>query len=806
MKFLIILISITYLLNGHAQELPPYCEYYPTISKKDLNQTDPQTVIYQDCINGNLPIDLNVEQLLSNYSKIQEKAITPQLENFNERLRAKLFQGLLNSSIPYLKMFDEQCRSNISRSAASRARSKQRCQEKLQFPKSCQDTKLNNILNETKEKYSQRSKNEAQEFRNIISPQLTLSDEEVSNVLQDEKEKLYLKNTIQRSVEAKILIDQKDALKEQFERTMNPLKQTKKSCFETGNWSASLRFLNDPVCLEINEKIQDLEKEYQQELQGITTSLSIIYNENPTVFDFGNEIIGLDLFNSKLELSELATKINKKVQNQEISLQTPEQLEIATQKLFYDRSARNLALSEVQEEMKRINDTLGDLCKDKDLKLHNYNGIAQEVLNEMAQESENSLVLGQAAYCHLLETKPIENGLSTWSMIGATALVVGGTLVQIVPGLGQVAGGGLYGLAATTLLSSAALYTGGSMFVYDGVQNLRAQSKNYKTTQALNSAYASWASVEDVTNARDELGASGLVLAADFTPGLASRLLATRSLGRFAREHRLLDKFKANRNPSSSTSTQSSFPLIRRVDEQDSIFVSPASYGRFDCDNCEDLVTLHRTDSSLNHIKRHVHDDEQISALTKLIDDLPEEATQEQREQIISLLLEQNFPLRKTPFNAITSKKDLEDIYQKVKRRKGINVDPEDIRTVEYIADTNGLPLRNSNGSIITKYNKQWEEFLENPNYQKKTYKTESFRVTTEQNGEKAEYILSICAQVFCPDAKSELSGNDFGGLITLFPQCGPNVWKLPRIDHAQKFMEGQKKWKHVAPQRLRCK
>ncbi|MBT4790944.1 MAG: hypothetical protein HON90_05195, partial [Halobacteriovoraceae bacterium] len=129
---------------------------------------------------------------------------------------------------------------------------------------------------------------------------------------------------------------------------------------------------------------------------------------------------------------------------------------------------------ELNKEMKRLNQAANYICNEQGKNLHNYPSLVEKTMEEIFEHnnSKQQVAATQAAYCHLLNTKPlIEDGLSVASIAGFAMLGVGFGL-QFIPGVGTVAGGMV--LSASTAL----LAGGGGMLTGVGIKDtIDSQSK-----------------------------------------------------------------------------------------------------------------------------------------------------------------------------------------------------------------------------------------------------------------------------------------------------------------------------------------
>jgi len=507
-------------------ELPKYCENFPAIGgdldefKDKLIEKKSKDIAYTLC-SEDQKIPVEVMDIMNYWASIQKVENNERVDQFEEKLRKKVFAAVASSVYPYENLYQKSCQGLSNYRGRDYTGARSQCEKDQDFIPKCNNSEYQEILeskesdhHEFREKKAREAlvKEGAQDFSSEQVEQEALN--EAHDHLDEQKKLSFMKSQLQNSVLIDKLLKQREEEFARYEREgARDVSIDIGDCIGRG-------------CVQRRKKLKaerqsQLERNHELELRKINGALGKIYQKSPALFelekDFNFSI--KNLVSTRYEKSDFAEKLKDKALRQspelaQMSLEETQKLitSLDGQSSFAqmaasiveadDSSLKELGQEKVFEEKRKKKEALEKLCQGKTEGLHHFSGIAESVVAESMQNADQGnkeLVEDQAAYCYLLQTRPIgeEGGLGLGPILGASALFVGGVVVQVIPGFGQVAGAGAFGTAAAFL--------GGGVFAYDSFDRYATSKSQYESTQAAYHGSTAWADSVNLIESRDKM-------------------------------------------------------------------------------------------------------------------------------------------------------------------------------------------------------------------------------------------------------------------------------------------------------------
>lgn len=507
------------------QNIAEFCkENFPAVNVKQLQSKlsglNPDRYCTLESHEGS-QVPVQVKDLLNSYAAIQRNQNRDAVTSFQQKMRKKVAQGIAESRRPYEGLYGlRSCEQTRRARSGSLVTIDSSCVEEQNFEPKCNDPKINNVLNDEKKEYlNQQTQHVDQVLKEaaqlagvpITHPEASNPSirEETQREIKKAKKFSFLKRNIETALMAKALVAEKEII---IKNESSELAKLPRSSGQGGGCTSSTRRSSE-ACkkrLEVKQRYEKLESERQFQLARM-------YEKYPTAFDLDNNAGLFDWFNYQLTPSKFAQELDKKLLSQHPKLKSmsrPEHvrnfldsddgmalINSFTEKLITQPNSliEKLGREATFSQLRKKRETIEHICASDGSDLHHFTGMAQQVLAESANNSQN-FVKDQSAYCYLVQTSPLdEGGFTTGQLLGAGGLIVGGFLLQIIPTVGNVAGAAMIVKAGGIVLGLA----GGGVFSADAIDRYQASAQQDENTQSVYHAANSWVSAEELIASKD---------------------------------------------------------------------------------------------------------------------------------------------------------------------------------------------------------------------------------------------------------------------------------------------------------------
>lgn len=448
-----ILIIILLSFSTIAQERPRYCKYYPDFSK-EIPQVGVSDKFHKKnlsiiCINSK-PLSIKLSKLSKIMSNVQESTVDQMGQQFEKRLQQTALSSILDTKLVYTGLFEDQ-----------------------KYPPA---TDLSSCINVRANYKDNKIKS-----RMELSLKRNESNLKVATFSKI-KQKAMIKLNLINALKANALFDRNTNHYKNLDKIDFLASQGRYAC-NSENLKCRKRtsiFSNTYHCSENKEKcyliVSEKKKKQITKTNQLIKPLYRMVKSSPLLFQNSNDDSVIAPFlTSKLDRSPFMDKLLDKIplsMNKEMHLAIS-QNDPKALNMFLNRNSKALnaivdnpnnykgfldaASSAVSKKLVDLNQAAGEICSGNGDNLHHYPGLVNLTMNKMfaragKENLSHQILSGQAAYCHLLNTRPFGESQKSWASISGFTLLGVGAALQFVPVAGNMVGAGVM-LAGGTILT-----------------------------------------------------------------------------------------------------------------------------------------------------------------------------------------------------------------------------------------------------------------------------------------------------------------------------------------------------------------